>query len=312
MDRKLTFTGANKLFFAFCAVFIIYQVIIGFIFGTDVYDHMYTIVLINESMIAGFVIVYCLVKKINLKETFRLNKLRLAPALLIIVTTIPAFFVATMLNGIVIYLLQFIGEIPSQGIPVPQNPAELALGIAIIGIAPGICEELMHRGFLLKAYEKRGSYKAVIMVSILFGLFHFDITNLAGPIFLGLIIGYYVVRTDSIFAGMLAHFLNNSFAEIIQYINRNTVQSQTVTMSAEELVGVLILGTFGLIITAGFLYAFKLVTEGRSDILPSISGIRQDAKAVLTYWPVISVIVLYIIMAAMTIFSFAVSKLAGF
>ncbi len=312
MDRKLTFTGANKLFFAFCAVFIIYQVIIGFIFGTDVYDHMYTIVLINESMIAGFVIVYCLVKKINLKETFRLNKLRLAPALLIIVTTIPAFFVATMLNGIVIYLLQFIGEIPSQGIPVPQNPAELALGIAIIGIAPGICEELMHRGFLLKAYEKRGSYKAVIMVSILFGLFHFDITNLAGPIFLGLIIGYYVVRTDSIFAGMLAHFLNNSFAEIIQYINRNTVQSQTVTMSAEELVGVLILGTFGLIITAGFLYAFKLVTEGRSDILPSISGIRQDAKAVLTYWPVISVIVLYIIMAAMTIFSFAVSKLVGF
>ena len=76
----------------------------------------------------------------------------------------------------------------------------------------------MHRGFLLTAYERRGSYRAVVIVAILFGLFHFDIMNLLGPIFLGAVFGYYVIRTDSIFAGILAHFLNNAIVVVIQYL----------------------------------------------------------------------------------------------
>jgi membrane protease YdiL (CAAX protease family) len=311
MNNKLTFTGANKLFFAFCGVFLVYQLIIGAVFGAKIYDHMYTVVLINEFMIAAFVIIYCLVKEINIKETFRLNKLGIVPALLIIAAAVPALFAATMLNNIVIYFLQFIGDIPSQSFPVPRTLAELAVGIVIIGLSPGICEELMHRGFLLKAYERRGSYKAVVMVSILFGLFHFDLTNLLGPIFLGLIIGYYVVRTDSIFAGILAHFLNNSIAEVFQYINRDTVRTETITVTAEELMGVIAVGIPGLLVTAVLLFAFKRVTEGKSVIIPPISRVRQDVKAVLLYWPVIAVIVLYILMAMLYIFSIVVSKLMG-
>ncbi len=311
MNNKITFTGANKLFLAFCAVFLGYQVVIGAVFGMAIYDHMYTIVLVNEFMIAAFVIVYCLVKKINIRETFRLNKLGIVPALLIILTAVPAMLAATMLNNIVIYLLQFIGEIPSQGLPTPTNLTELIIGVLIIGVAPGVCEELMHRGFLLKAYEKRGSYKAVVIVSIFFGLFHFDITNLLGPIFLGLVIGYYVVRTDSIYAGILAHFLNNAFAEVIQYLNRNTVSPENITLTGEELLGVIAFGIPSLIITAGLLYAFKMVTEGKSVIIPPISRTRQDAKAVLSHWPVITVIVLYILMALLYVFSIAVSKLMG-
>ncbi|NLK87616.1 MAG: CPBP family intramembrane metalloprotease [Clostridiaceae bacterium] len=311
MKNKLTLTGANKLFFAFAGVFLVYQLVMGAVLGTAVYDHMYTIVLINEFAIAAFVIVYCLVKRIDFKETFRLNKLGLVPALLIIVTAVPALFAATMFNNIIVYFLQFIGDIPSQGLPVPNTPAELLVGIAIIGIAPGVCEELMHRGFLLKAYERRGSYKAVVIVSILFGIFHFDITNLLGPIFLGLIIGYYVVRTDSIFAGILAHFLNNALAEVLQYINRGNVRPENITLTAVELMGVITIGIPSLLFTVGLLFAFKKVTEGRAVIIPPISKTRQDVKAVLTHWPVIAVLVLYVLMAMLYIFSIAIARLMG-
>ncbi len=311
MNNKITLTGANKLFFAFCGVFLVYQIVIGAVFGAAIYDHMYTIVLINEFMIAAFVIVYCLVKKINIRETFRLNKLGIVPALLIIITAVPAMLTATMLNYFVIYLLQFIGNIPSESLPTPSNLTELIIGILIIGVAPGVCEELMHRGFLLKAYEKRGSYKAVVIVSIFFGLFHFDLTNLLGPIFLGMVIGYYVVRTNSIFAGILSHFLNNAFAEIIQYIGRNEVRPEYITVSGEELLGVVIWGLPALVVTAGLLYVFKLVTQDRSVIIPPISNTRQDVGAVLSHWPVISVIVLYILMSVLYIFSIAVSKILG-
>ncbi len=312
MNNKLTLTGANKLFFVFTAVFLLYQIVIAAVFGTTIImDHMYVIVLINEFIIAAFVIIYCLAKKISIKETFRIKKLGIVPALIIAAISVSAMFVASMLNSIVEYLLQFIGEVPSTNIPVPKNLAELIVGILIIGLSPGVCEELMHRGFLLKAYEKRGSYKAVVIVSILFGFFHFDITNLLGPIFLGLIIGYYVVRTDSIFAGILAHFLNNSIAEVIQYINSLNPQPETTVLSGEGLVGVIALGLGGLIITAGLLYLFTIVTEGKSVIIPPISRVRQDLKAILTHWPIILVIFFYIVMALLTIASIALTKLMG-
>src|SRR5690554_5811699 len=201
MKNKLTLTGANKLFFAFTVVFLAYQFIAAFFLGEVLYDNIYTIIIINEVLVASFVLIYCFARKIDIRETFRIKKLGLAPALFITLLSVPLFLAATMLNNFVVYGLQFIADLPPQSLPVPKTPGELAVAVLITGVMPGVCEELMHRGFLLTAYERRGSYRAVVIVAILFGLFHFDIMNLLGPIFLGAVFGYYVIRTDSIFAG---------------------------------------------------------------------------------------------------------------
>jgi len=235
MRGKNTITGANKFFFAFTIIFLFFQflltitvgvlsVIIGVEFATDFIDrNIYSILLINQFVIILIpVLVYTLVKKLDIKEVFRLNKLDFAPAVIIILMAVPAYFVAVMLNTIVVYILQFIGNVPAQSIPVPQNLSELVVGILIVGVTPSICEEMMHRGIMLSAYERRGSKKAIVITAIFFGIFHFDITNLLGATFLGLLIGYYVIKTNSIFAGALAHFLNNTINEILQYLLRNS------------------------------------------------------------------------------------------
>lgn len=311
MNNKLTLTGANKLFFAFTVVFLLYQFIAGIFLGEVLLDNMYVFLIINQVLIASFVLIYCKAKKISIKETFRFKKLDLLPALLIILLSIPALLAATMLNNIVAYLLQFIVELPPTNLPVPKNITELIVGIAIIGITPGVCEELMHRGFLLTAYERRGSYKAVIIVSILFGLFHFDVTNLVGPIFLGMIIGYYVVRTGSIFAGMLAHFLNNAIAEIIQYLWSDPTPAESISLTGEELLGIIGMGIAALAVTAVLLYFFRKVTEGKSVIMPSISKTRGDVRAILSHWPVTAVLVLYILWTLFYIFTFMAVKYIG-
>lgn len=312
MNKKLTLTGVNIFFLVFSLVFIIYQVILSIILGENVYDHIYTIIIINEFvMILGFVAVYSIAKKVNIKHTFRLNRPGLLPMLLITVISIPAYFVASALNSIMAFLLQFVGEIPSEGFPVPQNIPQLILGIFIVGLAPGICEELMHRGLMLRAYEKRGSYKAVVIVSILFGIFHFDITNLLGPIFLGLIIGYYVVRTNSIFAGIWAHFLNNAIATILQYILRNESDKERITISPQELFTILTLGVVCLAVTVGLTLLFRRVTRERAKIIPSISSAREDAKSILSHWPIIIVLILYFLMTLVYILSILIMKLVA-
>lgn len=310
MNNKPTLTGVNIMFFIFTVIFLTYQVMLGMLLGPSLNDYVFIIIIINEVLIVSSILIYSLVKKLNIRETFRLNKLGIVPALLIIAMSLPATYAAGMFNSLLIYPLQFIGDIPAQNVPTPGNLPQLLAGIAIIAVLPGVCEEIMHRGLLLKAYEKRGSYKAVVFVAIFFGLFHFDITNLLGPVFLGLIIGYYVVRTNSIFAGMLAHFMNNAIAVTLRFLIREPAR-ETLELSGSEFLASLAMGIGSLCVISVLMYVFSIVTKGKSVIVPRISGARQDIKAVFTHWPIILIILFYVFTIVILILSIILSNMYG-
>jgi len=313
MNGKITLTGANLVFFVFAVLFVIFQFILIFltaIYGGEfLYKNVYKILLINEYVLILIpVLVYSLIKKLDFKEVFRLNRLGFLPAVLIFLLSVPAYLVALMLNNAVIYLLQFLGDVPYQPMPVPQNPAELIVEIAIVAVSPAICEELLHRGILLRAYENRGSMKAVVITSIYFGIFHFDVTNLLGPIFLGLLIGYYVIRTNSIFAGVLAHFLNNAIAVLSQYFLRGTSQPDEVRISAGWMWEIILFGIVGLIIVAEFMHLFKLATEGKHELQPPVSGVGQDIVYIITQWPIIIIFALYMFITGLNLLTIIISN----
>ncbi|HHV98187.1 MAG TPA: CPBP family intramembrane metalloprotease [Clostridiaceae bacterium] len=309
MHKKSTVTGANKLFLLFTVFYLVFQIIIAFmaavlsyIYGADYYqrffhENIYNILLTNQYIIILLpVIIYMLVNKLSFKEVFRLNKLDALPALLIILISVPALFTAAMLNTIVVYLLQFIGHIPAQPIPVPGNIKELITGLFVIAVSPAICEELLHRGIMLSAYENRGSIKAVVITSIIFGLFHFDITNLLGATFLGLLIGYYVIRTNSIYAGMLAHFMNNAINELMLYFWKNESSgSEIIVIPESELFASIVYGIGGLILVSVLIAVFCKATQGKAKYKPPVSNVKGDLVSILSHWPIISVLVLYII-----------------
>ena len=135
-----------------------------------------------------------------------------------------------------------------------------------------------------------------------------DITNLVGPIFLGILIGFYVIRTNSIFAGMLAHFLNNTIAECISYYYRSIeiVESQWINLS--DLGSIILFGATGLIIVIVLLRWLNLITFGQSIIKPPISSIRKDMVSILSHWPVIGTLALYLFVAMLQILLLASQK----
>jgi membrane protease YdiL (CAAX protease family) len=261
-------------------------------------DNIYFITFINEYvLILVPVLIYAFLKRLNFREVFRFKNPGFLPSIFIILMSLPAYFVALSLNTIVLYFIQFLGDIPIQPIPVPRNARELLVGMFFIAITPAICEEMMHRGLLLSAYEKRGTLKAIVITSLFFGIFHFDITNLLGPIFLGLVIGYYVIRTDSIFAGMLAHFLNNAIAEFFQYFARNNIEPDKITITGQELISIVFYGIAGLIVLGILLFLFNNSTKNKYIYKPPISSVKQDVISIVTHWPIILIIIIYISMA---------------
>jgi len=316
MKNRVKFTGANKLFFSFAAIFFASQVVLVFLtalYGENfLRDNVYKVLLVNQYVIVLIpVLVYTFKNKLDLKKTFRLNNPGLLPLLLITAMSLPAYIAALMLNTIVMYFIQFIGKVPVQTLPIPQNLAEFGVGVLVIAVSPAICEELFHRGVLLSAYENRGSIRGLVISSVFFGLFHFDLNNLVGPIFLGLIIGYYVLRTNSIFSGMLAHFLNNFIALLLQYISPETVSNSNLEIKTTELVSVIIIGVACMLILAALMTLFRLSTRGKYEFKPAIGSVRDDFVSLATHWPVIIVVILYIGSALLYLLSIFIYDVAA-
>jgi sodium transport system permease protein len=92
-----------------------------------------------------------------------------------------------------------------------------ALLIVTLGIVPAVCEEFFFRGYLLSALRNSMSAaRAIVLSSVLFGLFHLVATDrlqferLIPSTALGLVLGWLCVRCDSALPGMVLHAMHNS------------------------------------------------------------------------------------------------------
>lgn len=179
---------------------------------------IYKGLLITEYIIILLPILLFLKKKrYSIKETLRLNRVSLKQIIYTIMIVILSYPIAVFLNYIGIIFLSKYGQVLPNSVPMPTSLAEFILGIVVISIAPGICEEAMFRGMILKAYEPLGSKKAIIYSAVLFGIFHFNLQNLLGPTFLGLLFGILAYKTNSIIPSVIGHMTNNFIALLIGF-----------------------------------------------------------------------------------------------
>lgn len=139
---------------------------------------------------------------------------------------------AVLLTIAVQPLIQFLGWVNLQ-LPLPQSWIELdrsqmamieqllkgdmwlILLLFHVAVVPGICEEVMFRGFILRAFERdMAPWAAIALTGILFGLYHLRMTQVLPLVVLGILITWLAWRTGSLQVVILVHFLNNGIAVI--------------------------------------------------------------------------------------------------
>lgn len=113
----------------------------------------------------------------------------------------------------------------SMGLPGMEYAEKLfsswptALGILVIGLGPGVGEELWCRGFLGRGLVGRyGPAVGVVLTSFFFGLIHLDPAQGSMALLMGLWLHFVYLMTRSLWMSMLIHFLNNSFAVVAPHI----------------------------------------------------------------------------------------------
>lgn len=92
----------------------------------------------------------------------------------------------------------------------------LLFGLFHIAVVPSICEEILFRGYILRAFEKSwGIIAGVIVSGIIFGMFHLQLGNILPLATLGIILGLMTWLSGSIWPAVLAHFINNGTAVVL-------------------------------------------------------------------------------------------------
>lgn len=151
--------------------------------------------------------------KSNIKSALSLNKTKFLNFILVIAMAIPAVIIATLLGQVINFIFPFSDSYLKalNQIVTPDSSGILFLFL-VVGLAPGICEEILCRGYILGAFKKKGFWTPIIISAILFAVLHLDPFRFLPVAILGGYLGYLVIRSNSILVSMFAHILNNSLA----------------------------------------------------------------------------------------------------
>ncbi len=80
-----------------------------------------------------------------------------------------------------------------------------------MSIAPGICEELAFRGFVLSGFARSARPSVAILLSaVTFGVFHIIPQQVFNATLMGLLLGLLAIRSNSLLPGILFHIVYNS------------------------------------------------------------------------------------------------------
>ncbi len=204
------------------------------------FHHLLSGLVISQlAFIVAPAILYTSLRRYSFSQTFRLVPIRFKTIVLTIITTSAAF----VLVGLIAALQEMIRPHSEayqeiwKAILREFHQLPLVFTLLLVAVLPGICEELLFRGFLLHGMQgKCSDTTAIIIVGVLFGIFHLDPYRLLPVSLLGMLFGYMVIKTGSLFTGIVAHCTNNAIAISLSYVVALTVKDSNITtIQPEEL-----------------------------------------------------------------------------
>lgn len=141
----------------------------------------------------------------------------------------------------------------SVGVPEPQMPnyleptvPSLLLNLFVFAVLPALLEELVFRGYVLRALRPHGDWFAVIVSALLFGLMHGNIVQIPFALIVGVALGWLYVMTDNIWIPIAVHFINNGFSFLLQYYALGLDEIAQSELNAFAIFALIVIGALSL------------------------------------------------------------------
>jgi membrane protease YdiL (CAAX protease family) len=96
------------------------------------------------------------------------------------------------------------------------SPGMLLLGVLVIGVGAGICEETFFRGyFQTRVVARWGRWPGILLTAACFALVHLDLAQGLFALSIGIFLGWLTERAGSIRPAMVVHAVNNSVSILL-------------------------------------------------------------------------------------------------
>ena len=105
-----------------------------------------------------------------------------------------------------------------------DGPLDFLLLLLLLGVLPGVCEEILFRGFVHAGLRQtfESGPKAIVVGALVFAGFHLDPWRFDVLLIIGLYLGYLVQRTGSLVPSMVAHALINMLSVSLSALGDET------------------------------------------------------------------------------------------
>ena len=95
-----------------------------------------------------------------------------------------------------------------------SSDKSLALSLMYACIVAPVTEELLYRGFVMKAFSVVSQRFGIIISALFFALGHGNITQFCLTFIMGIFMGYIDIKHNSLIPSLMVHFVNNTMASV--------------------------------------------------------------------------------------------------
>lgn len=164
--------------------------------------------LLGEIFLVVPLMVWVAIRGFSWKKTFRWQSTSWKMILLAAGLGVTVWPLASAVSLPFEWILSQIG--PAPEFPAPENLFQaIIFGVTVMLVAP-VVEEPMFRGFVLRGWQSVGSWAAILVTGVLFGLLHGQLAQLPALTLVGILLGIIVLRSGSIIPGLILHGVFNA------------------------------------------------------------------------------------------------------
>ena len=173
----------------------------------------YVVGIAVEVALAAGALLFLRLEKLSARETLRWRwpgwrLVGLSGAL-----ALGLWMIGVMLNLITTVIFGY--TTPVSPTMFPRNVPETFLLLVSTVIAAPLCEEIMFRGYVQRAYERHSPWTGIAAGGVIFALYHLRFQGAMALIPVAFALGFVVWRSDSLFPGIVLHAAYNSIASAI-------------------------------------------------------------------------------------------------
>ncbi|KAA3601562.1 MAG: CPBP family intramembrane metalloprotease [Calditrichaeota bacterium] len=211
-DGKKFFGGSEALLFFF--VVLLVYLYIGTTLQTKL-DLVTGLILSQIGILGGLSLLVALSFKVDFKKFFQFNpfgvKAFFGSVLLAFSMWLPLVIFQEMIP------MEYLEEFAKALEPIESLP--FFAMVLVIGVLPGVFEELVFRGVIFSGLKNsHGKWTVILISALTFGIMHMSIFRLIPTFLIGIVLGIIVWETKSIILSIMTHTIHNSLLASLEKV----------------------------------------------------------------------------------------------